>query len=80
LIALFVAWIATRIMHSPMDVRRGVFVAAITVALGMVLRRFAFDDGTAAPFVVVATVFNLAGMIAWRLIAGRITRRAALVT
>jgi ribose/xylose/arabinose/galactoside ABC-type transport system permease subunit len=79
LIALAIAWVATRIANKPIDARRGALVGAITVALGMVLRRFAFDDGTAAAFIAVAAVFNLGGMIGWRLVAGRLRTRRGLV-
>jgi Protein of unknown function (DUF3054) len=40
-----------------------------TVALGMVLRKFVFDDGTATAFVIVATVFTGAVLNGWRLAA-----------
>ena len=78
LIALLVAWMATRIARSPIEVPRGAAVAAITVVVGMLIRRFVFDDGTATPFVVVATVFNLAGMVGWRLIARGVARRTTV--
>ncbi|MDJ0961438.1 MAG: DUF3054 domain-containing protein [Acidimicrobiia bacterium] len=80
LIALLVAWTATRIVRSPLDVSRGAFVAAITVALGMLVRRVVFDDGTATAFVLVASAFNLAGMVGWRLVARRLSRRTAATT
>ena len=51
----------------------GVVVWVVTVALGMVVRKVA-GDGTAVPFVVVATLFNLATLVGWRLV-GRLIRR-----
>ncbi len=70
LIALVVAWLALRVWQRPTDWRIGVGVWAITVAGGMVLRRFVFDDGTALSFVIVATCFLAATLIGWRLLAG----------
>ncbi len=79
LIALVTGWLATRADRAPVDVLRGALVAVITVAGGMLLRSIVFDDGTAMPFVIVATVFNLAGMVGWRLIARRrISRRSTV--
>ena len=77
LIALVVGWAVARAWRDPLDLRRGMVVAVVTVALGMVLRKLAFGDGTALPFVIVATVFNVAGMTAWRFVARRVSRRRA---
>ena len=76
LIALVVGWVATRNWPDPTDYRLGLLVAGITVAGGMLLRRVAFDDGTAIAFVIVATVFNLAGMAGWRYVASRLKTRS----
>ena len=43
----------------------------ITVALGMVLRNLVFDRGTAAAFIVVASVFLGISMNGWRIISTR---------
>ena len=51
--------------------RAGVIVWATTVIVGMVLRRFAFERGTAAAFVVIATVFLGLFLIGWRLLVAR---------
>lgn len=77
LIALVVGWIASRAWREPLSARTGVIVWVTTVAIGMVLRKVAFDDGTATAFVIVATVFNAATLNGWRLAA---RARAARIT
>lgn len=57
LIALVASWFLTGTWRDPKDARKGALVWIGTVTLGMVLRRFVFDDGTATAFVIVATVF-----------------------
>ena len=49
----------------------GVTVVLFTVAIGMILRRIAFDRGTAPAFVFVATVFLGATMLGWRALMAR---------
>ncbi len=46
-----------------------------TLVLGMVLRRTAFDKGTAPSFVVVATLFLGLFLLGWRLVARWVTGR-----
>jgi hypothetical protein len=46
-------------------------VCAVTLVVGMVLRRVVFDDGTAWSFVVVATLFLALFLIGWRIVAHR---------
>jgi hypothetical protein len=45
------------------------------VVLGMLLRRFVWDRGTAASFVMVATVFLAMAMLSWRLVLGSLQKR-----
>jgi len=78
IIALLAGWLLARAWRSPVVVRTGVIVWITTVALGMVLRKVVFDDGTATAFVIVATVFTGAVLNGWRLAAR--TRRARLTT
>jgi FlaA1/EpsC-like NDP-sugar epimerase len=68
LIALALAWLVVRAWRRPFAWTTGLAVAVGTVAAGMVLRRVVFDDGTAASFVVVATVFLTATLVGWRLV------------
>ncbi|MGB8861784.1 MAG: DUF3054 domain-containing protein [Ilumatobacteraceae bacterium] len=69
LIALVVGWVAARAWKSPMAVGSGVVIWLCTVVVGMLLRRFAFDRGTALPFIIVASLFTLLFLVGWRLLA-----------
>jgi hypothetical protein len=53
------------------SVENGVTVVLFTTAIGLILRRFVFDRGTATAFVIVATVFLFTTMLGWRAIAAR---------
>ena len=66
-------WIALAVVHAIPPVRRsaaetgtGAIVWMATVAIGMTLRNLVFDRGTAAAFIVVATVFLGITMLGWR--------------
>ena len=54
----------------------GVIIWIATVAVGMALRHLT-GDGTALAFVLVATFFNLATLVGWRLLAGIAVRSRA---
>ena len=41
-------------------------VLAVTVVVGMLLRRFVFDDGTQLSFILVATAFLTLFLLGWR--------------
>ncbi len=73
LIALAVAWAVAAAQPSmrnrPFAVRTGLVVWPITVVVGMLLRRFVFDRGTAMSFVIVATIATGVLFIGWRIIA-----------
>ena len=73
LIGLALAWLLARAWVRPFSARTGIIVWAATVALGMLARRFLFDDGTATSFVIVAAVFLGAFLNGWRLAARRVT-------
>jgi hypothetical protein len=75
LIALALAWLIWRVWERPLDTATGVRVWATTVAVGMLLRRLAFDDGTATAFVIVATVFLGFFLVGWRFAFSAIGRR-----
>jgi hypothetical protein len=75
LIGLLVAWIVVRAWRAPERIGTGLAVWPITVAVGMVVRRFVFDEGTALPFVIVATIFLGACFIGWRAALRLLTRR-----
>jgi Protein of unknown function (DUF3054) len=69
LLALAVTVGVTRAWRQPTSLVTGLFLALGTVAIGMLLRRFVWDDGTARPFVIVTSLFLIAGMVGWRLVA-----------
>ena len=66
LIGLAVAWLVTRAWRRPTTLPIGLAVWPITVLVGMIVRRTLFDRGTATAFVIVATLFLGAGLVAWR--------------
>ncbi len=69
LLALGVGWAVARAWRSPMRLATGAAVWAITVVLGMLLRRGVFDRGIAASFVVVATLVTGVLLLGWRAVA-----------
>ena len=69
LIALAFGWIGARAWKSPMAVGTGITIWLVTIIGGLVLRKVVFDDGTAVPFIIVASLFNLATLVGWRFIA-----------
>lgn len=73
LLAAVAGWIATQAWKKPIDARVGVIVWIVTVSLGMVLRHFVFDDGTATAFIIVATVFLCTFLNGWRALARKRT-------
>ena len=75
LIALAVGWAAARAWRAPMAWRPALVVWPVTVAVGMLLRRFVFDRGTATSFIVVATIATGVLLLGWRLVARRIIAR-----
>lgn len=75
LIALAVAWLLSRAWRSPTTLGTASIVWIVTVALGMVLRHTVFDRGTAASFVVVATIANLVLLLGWRLVRNIVVNR-----
>lgn len=54
--------------------RAGIILALGTVLVGMLLRRWVWDDGTARAFIMVTTGFMVAAMVGWRIIASGIRR------
>ncbi|MEK7426272.1 MAG: DUF3054 domain-containing protein [Actinomycetota bacterium] len=76
LIGLAVAWLVVRAWRQPLGLRTGVAIWPITIAVGMVMRRFVFDRGTAASFIVVATIATGVLLVGWRLAAQALSARA----
>lgn len=77
LIALLVGWCALQVWKAPHKVANGVGLWLITITIGMLLRHFAFDRGTAGAFVVVATIFNAFTLVGWRFTAEQLSERKA---
>lgn len=74
-VGLVAGWFVTGARLAPLTVRTGTGVAAVTVVVGLVVRRIAFGDGIAAPFVIVTTGVLLAGLVGWRVVAHAWRRR-----
>lgn len=68
LIAAVAGWVASRAWKKPFELRTGAIVWLTTIIVGMLVRHFAFDDGTATAFIIVATVFLCAFLNGWRAI------------
>ncbi|MGO3650333.1 DUF3054 domain-containing protein [Agrococcus casei] len=80
LAALAVGWLVCLGWRRPLSiVRTAVAVWVVTVAGGMFLRAVS-DQGTALPFVIVATVTLLVLLVGWRLIAAVVRRMRARPT
>ncbi|MFF1878527.1 DUF3054 domain-containing protein [Leifsonia sp. NPDC058230] len=74
-VGLLLGWLVTFAWRRPLAVLwPGIPIWLMTVAVGMLLR-FAAGEGTAASFIVVATIVLGVFLIGWRLIALPITRR-----
>jgi Protein of unknown function (DUF3054) len=71
LIGAGTGWVVARAWDRPFALRTGVIVWVATSVVGMVLRNLVFDRGTAASFVVVATLFTGACLLGWRAVASR---------
>lgn len=67
LMAYAVTVLASKAWHTPLRLSTGLVLAASTFGIGMLLRRFVFDDGTAVAFVLVTGAWLIGLMFAWRL-------------
>ena len=56
LIALLASWVGLRTWNEPFTRRSWAATWAITVIVGLLLRRLVFDRGIATPFIIVATI------------------------
>ena len=75
LAGLALGWLVTLAWRAPLaPVRTGLGVWAVTVVGGMLLRAVS-GQGTALPFIVVASVTLLIALVGWRVIA-TVVRRA----
>lgn len=77
LVALVAGWVAALAWRRPLcPLRTGVPVWLVTVVGGMLLRG-ASGQGTALPFVIVATIVLALLLVGWRTVVAVATRRRA---
>ena len=74
-LGLALAWVVARAWRDPWTWQTGLIVWVGTVAAGMVLRKFVFDEGTALSFVIVTSVFLGTFLNGWRAIARTLAAR-----
>jgi hypothetical protein len=74
-IAIALAWCSPQVRRSPTSVTAGIIIWANVILVGMTFRRVIFGDGTALPFVVVATIFNGVFLQSWRIVSRSRQRR-----
>ncbi len=70
LIGYVVAVAISRLDRGPIDVRRAVPLAILTVIFGLALRSLVFDRGIAPAFMTVALITITVLLVGWRLVAG----------
>lgn len=75
-IGLGIGWAVARVWRAPWAIRTGLVIWPVVIVAGMLVRRFAFDDGTAVAFVIVATLFLGACVVGWRALAHLAAGRA----
>ncbi|MEY4069364.1 MAG: hypothetical protein RLZZ332_1700 [Actinomycetota bacterium] len=75
LLALVCAWLGSRAWRAPSALATGVVLWVATAAVGLGIRRFVFGDGTATPFVIVATLVLGLLLVGTRLPKRRVARR-----
>ncbi len=66
LLAVALGWALARAWKAPAALSTGIIIWLATIVAGMLLRRFAFDRGTAMPFIIVASLFTLLFLVGWR--------------
>ena len=75
IIGLVCGWIASSGWKNPFVVQTGIVAWVGTVVIGMLLRHYAWDRGTAIAFIIVATVFNAFTLVGWRFVRENLSRR-----
>ncbi len=66
LTGLAAGWLVARAWKAPTDTTTAMVIWPVTVVVGILLRRFAFDNGTALAFIIVATIFTGLLLVGWR--------------
>lgn len=75
--ALAIAWLANAVWTAPLaPLRTGVGIWATTVLVGMIIR-IILGEGTAGPFILVASGVNLFTLVGWRVLASQLAGRGA---
>jgi hypothetical protein len=69
LIALAGGILALRAWTKPLSILNGSLLAVISLAGGMLLRHYAWGDGTARAFIIVTGAYFITFMVGWRLVA-----------
>lgn len=77
IIGLAVGWASASVRRHPGSLRTGMTLWASTLVAGMVVRNVVFGDGTATPFVAVATAFLGGGLLGRRAIGVAVRARRA---
>ncbi len=76
LAALAVAWLVAAPLRAPESVKAGAVIWLVTLVGGMLLRR-TMGEGTAATFILVASIFLAVTLIGWRGVRELLLRRKA---
>ena len=80
LVGTMAGWQASRGWRAPGSLRTGIIVWTGAVVVGMFLRVFLADQGTAVTFIVVTAITLGLFLIGWRLLWAAIERRRPAVT
>ena len=75
LIALLASWVGLRTWNEPFTRRSWAATWAITVIVGLLLRRLVFDRGIATPFIIVATITLGVLLALGRLLSRKLTAK-----
>jgi hypothetical protein len=77
LLGLAAGWGAAQAWKRPESLRTGAIVWVTTVAVGMMLRNWVFDRGTAVSFIIVTAIVTGVFLLGWRAVAAALARRRA---
>ena len=77
LIALGASWVGLRTWNEPFTRRSWATTWAITVIVGLLLRRLVFDRGIATPFIIVATITLGVLLALGRLLSRKLTAKTS---
>jgi hydrogenase/urease accessory protein HupE len=77
LIALLASWVGLRTWNEPFTRRSWAATWAITVIVGLLLRRLVFDRGIATPFIIVATITLGVLLALGRLLSRKLTAKTS---